>query len=95
MIRRSPLLLIALLWFAAPNAHAQSGPSGPDAADTPIDARTKAAVVESLAVKMQRFYIFPEKANELAKSLRKRLAAKEYDRITSSREFADSLLAHM
>lgn len=94
MICRFALLLFAGLLLSASTAHAQSGPGGPEAVDTPIDARTKAAVVESLAVKMQRFYIFPEKANELAKSLRKRLAAKEYDRITSSREFADSLLAH-
>ena len=95
MIRRLTLTFVFGLLLSTAIAHAQSGPGGPDAADTPIDARTKAAVVESLAVKMQRFYVFPEKANEVAKALRKRLATKEYDRITSSREFADSLLAHM
>ncbi len=94
MIRRFPPLLFAGLLLAPTAAHAQSGLGGAEVLDTPIDARTKAAVVESLAVKMQRFYIFPERANELAKVLRKRLAAKEYDRIASSREFADSLLAH-
>ena len=95
MICRLTLTFVFGLLLSTAIAHAQSGPGGPDAADTPIDARTKAAVVESLAVKMQRFYVFPEKANEVAKALRKRLATKEYDRITGSREFADSLLAHM
>ncbi|MEO5987709.1 MAG: S41 family peptidase [Candidatus Eisenbacteria bacterium] len=88
-------LVTGLVLLNVAHSHAQFSPGGPDQPDTPIDARTKTAVVESLIVQVQRHYVFPEKANELAKSLRRRLAAKEYDRITGSKEFADSLLAHM
>lgn len=87
------LPLLALL-LAAP-AHAQFAPGGPDDPDTPIDAATRAAVVESLAVQVQRHYIFAEKGAELARALRKRAAGKQYDRITSSKELADTLTAHM
>lgn len=87
------LPLLALL-LAAP-AHAQFAPGGPDDPDTPIDARTRAAVIESLAVQVQRHYIFAEKGAELARALRKRAVGKQYDRITSSKELADTLTAHM
>lgn len=96
MNRRLTLsLVIGLALLNVANSHAQFSPGGPDQPDTPIDARTKSAVVESLIVQVQRHYIFPEKATHLAKSLRKRLAAREYDSITSSKVFADSLMAHM
>lgn len=88
------MLALAVLALAAP-AHAQFAPGGPNDADTPIDAATRAAVIESLAVAVQQQYIFPDKGAELAKALRKRAAGRQYDRITSSREFADSLTAHM
>ena len=94
MTRGLTLVAFATLIGVAP-AHAQFGPGPPDEPDTPLDARTRAAVVESLAVRMQRHYVFPDKAAEVAKALRRRAAAKEYDRITSSKEFADSLLAHV
>jgi hypothetical protein len=81
------------LLFAAP-VLAQM-PGSPDEPDTPIDARTRAAVVESLAVAVQQRYVFPDKGAALAKILRQRMARHEYDRITSSKEFADSLRAHM
>lgn len=96
MVRRLLLPFAAgLTLLFATSAHAQFRPGGPDDPDTPLDARTRAAVVESLAAQVQRHYVFPAKAAELARVLRRRLAAHDYDRITSSREFADSLLAHM
>lgn len=96
--RRSPAPWFALLAFAlafAPPARAQFAPGSPDEADTPIDAATRGAVVESLAVAVQQHYVFADRGAALAKQLRRRLAAHEYDRITSSRELADSLTAHL
>ncbi len=83
-------IALALLLLPAP-AHAQSGRD----ADTPLDARTRAAVVDSLASQVERIYIFADKGAELARHLRKRAAQKAFDRITSTSEFADSLTATM
>ncbi len=93
MTHRFALAALAALLLAAP-ASAQSL-GGPDEPDTPITAKEKAAVIESLAVAVRDRYVFPDKGAELAKILRRRHANKEYDRITGSKEFADSLLAHM
>lgn len=88
--------LLSLMFTAAAfvPAMAQMG-SPPDEPDTPIDAATRSAVIESLAVAVQQRYVFPDKGAALAKILRQRAARHEYDRITSSREFADSLRSHM
>lgn len=94
MTHRFALSVLAALAIAAP-ASAQMFGGGPDEPDTPITAKEKAAVIESLAVAVRDRYVFPDKGAELAKILRQRYAKKEYDGITSSKEFADSLLAHM
>ncbi len=91
----APLLLAGALLLLALPAHAQFAPGGPDEPDTPLDARTRAAVIESLAEAVRDAYIFPDKGAELARQLRRRSAQKQYDRITSSKAFADSLTAHM
>jgi retinol-binding protein 3 len=97
MIRRFALAALAALaaFTLATPARAQFAPGSPDDPDTPIDARTKAAVIESLAVAVRDLYVFPDQGAALAKVLRQRHARHEYDRISSSEEFADSLLAHM
>src|SRR5206468_563324 len=83
-----PLLAIAALPCAA---FAQEMPDQPD---WTVDAATRKAVVDSIADRIERLYVFPDKAKETARALRKRLAAHEYDRITSAKEFADSLTLH-
>ncbi|MBI5836196.1 MAG: S41 family peptidase [Candidatus Eisenbacteria bacterium] len=85
---------LAAISLAAPT-RAQLSPGPPDEPDTPIDAGTKSAVIESLAVAVKDRYVFAEKGAELARILRRRHANHEYDRISSSMEFADSLLAHV
>lgn len=93
MIRRWLLVTLVALPLAAPAALAQG--RAPDEPDTPLDPATRAAVIESLAVAVQQRYVFPDRGAALAKDLRRRAARKEYDGITSQREFADSLLSHM
>ena len=90
----APLALAALL--ATPLlAHAQAGMGSALDADTPVDAAYRRAVVESLIVEVQARYVFADKGAALAKALRKRVQAREYDGITSGRAFAESLTAHM
>lgn len=87
------LFVLAALAVSA-RAHAQAAPP-PDQPDLAIDAVTRARVVDSLAARMTERYVFPAKGDEAAKAVRRRLAAKQYDRITSAKEFADSLTSHL
>ena len=66
----------------------------PDQPDLTIDAATRRAVVDTVSERIERRYVFRDKAAATARALRKRLAAHEYDRITSAKEFADSLTSH-
>jgi len=77
-----------------PLAAAAQGPPPPDQPDMTVDASTRKAVVDTLTERIERLYVFPDKARETARALRKRLAAHEYDRITSAKELADSLTSH-
>lgn len=93
MKHRFGLAAFAALLLASPAAaQSMASPADPD---TPLDAATRTAVLESLAVAVQRHYVFPDKGAALAKDLRRRAARHEYDRITGQREFADSLRAHL
>lgn len=83
------------LLLASPSAHAQAGMGSPLDADTPVDAAYRRAVVESLIVQVQARYVFADKGAALAKALKKRLQAREYDDITSGKVLAESLTAHM
>ncbi|MFN8589667.1 MAG: S41 family peptidase [Candidatus Eisenbacteria bacterium] len=93
MIRRHLLATFAALALAVPAA-AQSPPPA-DEPDTPLDAATRGAVIESLAVAVQKYYVFPDRGAALAKELRRRAARHEYDGITSQRVFADTLRSQM
>lgn len=88
--------LLTLLGAATlfPLAAAAQGPP-PEQPDMTVDAAMRKAVVDTLAERIDRLYVFPDKARETAKALRRRLAAREYDRITSAKELADSLTSHV
>jgi retinol-binding protein 3 len=87
------LFAFALVLGAAP-ASAQM-PGRPDDPDLPLDAATRRAVIDTLADRMERHYVFPDKGREVARDLQKRLKARQYDGIAGSKEFADSLTAHV
>ena len=93
-MRSALLALLAVATLVAPAA-AQSMGGGPDEPDTPLDAATRAAVIESLATAVQARYVFPDKGAALAKLLRQRASRHAYDNITSSKAFADTLLSQM
>ena len=87
---RSTVLM--LLACTASTAAAQGPAPGPD---RPIDAATRAQVIDGVLHQLDSAYVFPDKAKEMQQAVRARATRGDYDRITSAREFADSLTAHL
>lgn len=77
-----PLLLLALAQVAA----AQSAP---------LDARTRAAVIDSLAVRLERQYIDLDTARLIGNLLRAQLRAGVYDSLAAPARFAEVVTRHM
>lgn len=73
----------------------QSRPRPEPEPDRPIDAASRAALVENVISVLDREYVYPEKAREMGAALRQRMRRREYDAVTSSRAFADSLTSHL
>lgn len=59
--------------------------------DLTIDAATRTQVIDAVLKRLNESYVFPDMAKKMELSIRDRIAKKEYDRITSSREFAATL----
>jgi hypothetical protein len=87
------VLLVLLL--AAPPAVAQFSLPPPDQPDLPLDAGTRAAVVEALATQVDSAYVFPDVGRRVARALRERLRNGRYDRIAAAKEFSDTLNADL
>lgn len=84
------------LLLAAASARAQlAAPAGPGQPDRTIDAGTRKAVVDTLCERIERYYVFPDRARAASQAIRKRYRRHEYDRITRAGDFADSLTAHL
>lgn len=93
LARSLPFALLLLTLVPARPATAQTGaPAPPDSA---IDGATRRMVVDSLADRMERFYIFPDVGRAAGKAVRQHAARHEYDALTSANAFADSLTAHL
>jgi hypothetical protein len=88
MLKNSLVLLLFVLAAIGPG-YAQTGPDTPP--DGPVDAATKAGVVERLSKELNENYVFPEMGKKMSDDLKSKLAGREYDPITSSREFAERL----
>lgn len=84
-------LAFAALVIAAPLC-AQGGDSGPDRT---IDAAARRTVIDGVIARLNEAYVFPDTAKAMEAALRARQRRGEYDGITSSRTFADSLTAHL
>ncbi len=81
----------AILLFGS-MAMAQRQNDGPDMI---IDAATRSAVIEGVLKKLNDAYVFPEVAKQMERSIRGRIAKKEYDQITSAKTFAVLLTTHL
>jgi len=63
--------------------------------DTTIDSTTRLAVIDVLLKELNDSYVFAETARKMEADIRNRLASKEYDNVTSSRDFAAKLTADL
>ena len=63
----------------------------PEQQDLTIDAATRTQVVDAILKRLNDSYVFPEVAKKMETSIRERVAKKEYDQITSAKQFATTL----
>src|SRR5690349_25159334 len=63
----------------------------PEQQDLTIDAATRTQVIDGVLKRLNDSYVFPETARKMEQAIRERLSNKEYDQITSSKEFATKL----
>jgi hypothetical protein len=76
---------VALLVSGASQAQMEQG------AIKPVDAAMRAKMVERLSAKLNEAYVFPEVAKKMEASLRKKLKAGAYDKLTQPDELAGAL----
>ena len=67
------------------------GCAQPEQADLTIDAATRTQVIDGILKRLNDSYVFPETAKKMEQSIRERVAKKEYDQITSAKQFATTL----
>jgi hypothetical protein len=84
MIRLVMLLLLSL-------SIANVAVAQPEQPDLTIDAATRTKVIDTLLKRVNDSYVFPEIAKKMEHSIRDRVAKKEYDQITSAKQFATTL----
>ena len=67
----------------------------PEQTDLTIDAATRTKVMDAILKRLNDSYVFPEVAKKMEQSIRERVDKKEYDQITSSKEFATKLTSDL
>ena len=75
-----------------PSALRAQMPGGPDGV---VDSAMRGAVIDGVIKELNDNYIFPETAKKMETDLRSRQGAKEYDSITSARQFAEKLTSDL
>jgi hypothetical protein len=61
-----------------------------DIANTLLDATTRSEIIEILLNKLRENYVFPNVAEEMEESMRRRLSGGEYNDITTGEAFAET-----
>src|ERR1700752_38451 len=80
-------IIVAALAVTVTAALAQQ----PEQPDLTIDAATRTKVIDGILKRLNDSYVFPEVAKKMETSIRERVSNKEYDSVTSSKEFATKL----
>jgi retinol-binding protein 3 len=80
------LVIICLLALSAATVFAQQ-----EQPDLTIDAATRTKVIDGILKRINDSYVFPEVAKKMEQSIRERVDKKEYDEITSAKQFAMKL----
>lgn len=81
----------ALLFTVAAVQVSSAQQPGPQQPDGTIDAAARTQIIESISKRLNEAYVFPDVAKKMEASLREHVAKKDYDQITSSRAFAETL----
>ena len=79
-------LICALMLSLSALAYAQ-----PEQPDLTIDAATRTQVIDTILKRLNDSYVFPDTAKKMEESIRDRVTKKEYDQITSAKQFAMTL----
>lgn len=82
-----PMRFVLALLLVARVAAAQP-PPGPD---LKIDAATRAKVINGSLAALTKLYVFPDVARKMEAEIKKHVAAKKYDALTSARAFAEAV----
>ncbi len=82
----------ALLSASARDASAQMRPEQPDMT---IDTSVRTQIIEGALKRLNEQYVFPEVAQKMEQAIRARVTRKEYDNVTSAKEFAKLLTTHL
>ncbi|HEX6731500.1 MAG TPA: S41 family peptidase [Pyrinomonadaceae bacterium] len=80
------LVVICLLALSAANVFPQA-----EQPDLTIDAATRTQLIDGILKRLNDSYVFPEVAKKMEQSIRDRVDKKEYDQITSAKQFAMQL----
>lgn len=91
MLRILAMFVVALfiLRFVASAQQPEQQP------DREVNAETRAAVIDKLLKELNDSYVFADTAKKMETDIRSRIAAKEYDSVTSAREFAAKLTSDL
>ena len=84
MFRFAVVCLLAITTAAVASAQ-------PEQPDLTIDAATRTKVIDTILKRLNESYVFPEVATKMEQSIRERVEKKEYDQITSAKQFATTL----
>ena len=63
----------------------------PEQPDLTIDAATRTQVIDTILKRLNESYVFPDVAKKMEDSIREKVTKKEYDQITSAKQFATTL----
>ncbi len=67
----------------------------PEQPDLTIDAAARMQVIDGVLKRLNDSYVFPEVAKKMEQSIRERVNKKEYDQVTSAKEFATKLTSDL
>jgi retinol-binding protein 3 len=93
LIRAFTRLLIAALLISPAAIFAQGPPQG--GPDMTLDAKARTEVIEAIVKNLNDYYVFPEVAKKMEQAIRERVQKKEYDQVTSAKQFAGLLTDHL
>lgn len=90
-MRLANLVIVGLVIGCGSAAVAKAQFARPDQTDMAVDASTTASVIEEIVKALREGYVFPDVAEKISADLQGRLERKEYEKITSAKELAQTL----